>query len=83
MLLKLNITQRQQIAQVGALLGGNFGGQDLCLCLLADDLAFCVDAGEERGRGGLGGGAQRAVEIAEGAGGGELGVGDAGASELE
>lgn len=83
MLPKLNVTQGQQIAQIGVLLGGNVGGQDLCLGLLADDLAFCVEAAEERGRGGLGGGAQRAVEIAKGAGGGELRVGDAGAGELE
>jgi hypothetical protein len=50
---------------------------------LTQDLAFGVQLGEERGGVGLGGVAQVAVYVAEGARGGEVGVRDAGASELE
>lgn len=80
---ELDVAEGEQIAQVGALLGRCVRGQNLCLGLLAEDLALGVEGAEEGGVCGLGGGAEGAVEIAQGARGGEGGVGDAGASELE
>jgi hypothetical protein len=81
----LDVAEDQQVAEVGLLLllRERVRGGDLGLGLLAQDLAFGVQLGEERRWVGLGGIAQVAVDVAEGARGGEVRVRDAGAGELE
>jgi hypothetical protein len=81
----LDVAEDQQVAEVGLLLLllDDVRCGDLGLGLLAQDLAFGVQLGEEGGRVGLGGVAQVAVNVAEGARGGEAWVCDAGAGELE
>lgn len=81
----LDVAEDQQVAEVGLLLRlqKRVRRDDLRFGLLPQDLAFGVQLGEEGGRVGLGGVAQVAVDVAQGARGVEVGVRDAGAGELE
>ena len=81
----LDVAEDQQVAEVGLLLRlrGHVRRDDLRFGLLAQDLAFGVQLGEEGRRAGLGGVAQVAIDFAEGARRVEVGVRDAGTGELE
>ena len=87
---KLDIAEMQQIAEVGASLGGCLECGCGCGCgcgcfprLLACILAFDVEGAEERVGLGFGSAAEVAIEVAKGMGAGEVRVGDANTGELE